>query len=244
MTPRVVVATPVRAAEMHAASVSLGYAEMLLKLHRLLPVEVLAGSLTFATDIVRGRNRIAAKILREIPDATHVLWLDDDQWVDDIAVVSELLALGVDVVGAPYTNKRQPLRWVHLPMAPPVEPVGQLLEVAGLGFGFTLTTTRALRELSDASPLAPERHRARLYTDHPNPHRVANIFGQLYHHPAQDQGVDVPEADQALLSEDYSFCLRWRRAGGRVYLYTAAGLVHHAGAHAWSAREMAGGVVG
>ena len=44
-TPRLVIATPVRAAEMHAASVSLGYAEMLLKLHRLLPVEVLAGSL-------------------------------------------------------------------------------------------------------------------------------------------------------------------------------------------------------
>ena len=83
MTPRLIVATPVRAAEMHAASVSLGYAEMLLKLHRLLPVEVLAGSLTFATDIVRGRNRIAAKILREIPDATHVLWLDDDQWAEE-----------------------------------------------------------------------------------------------------------------------------------------------------------------
>lgn len=244
MTPSLIVATPVRAAEMHAASVSLGYAEMLLKLHRLLPVEVLAGSLTFATDIVRGRNRIAAKILREHPDATHVLWLDDDQWAEDVAIVPELLALGVDVVGAPYTNKRQPLRWVHqdLPAqginryfaaGPP--PREGLVEVAGVGFGFTLTSTACLRQLSAAE---------RVYTDHPNPHRVANIFGQLYHHPAQDQGVEVPEADQALLSEDYSFCLRWRRAGGKVYLYTAAGIVHHAGAHAWSAREMPGAVVG
>lgn len=235
MTPRLVVATPVRAAEMHAASVSLGYAEMLLRLHRLLPVEVLAGSLTFSADIVRGRNRIAATVLREHPDATHVLWLDDDQWAEEVEVVPEMLALGVDVVGAAYTNKRQPLRWVHRPLTPPAEPVGPLLEMAGLGFGFTLTSTACLRQLSAS---------ARVYTDHPNPHRCANIFGQLFHHPALEQGVAVAEADQALLSEDYSFCLRWRRLGGKVHLYTRSGIVHHAGAHAWSAREMLGGVVG
>ena len=235
MTPRLIVATPVRAAEMHAASVSLGYAEMLLKLHRLLPVEVLAGSLTFATDIVRGRNRIAAKILREIPDATHVLWLDDDQWAEDVAIVPELLALGVDVVGAPYTNKRQPLRWVHQVLSPPAEPGGKLLEVAGVGFGFTLTSIACLRALSATE---------RVYTDHPNPHRVANLFGQLFHHPLEERGAVIPAADQALLGEDYSFCLRWRRAGGKVWLYTRAGLVKHAGAHAWDASQMPGGVVG
>lgn len=235
MTPRLVVATPVRAAEMHAASVSLGYAEMLLKLHRLLPVEVLSGSITFATDIVRGRNRIAAKVLREHPSATHVLWVDDDNWPDDPRIVPEMLELGVDVVGAPYTNKRPPLHWVHRPLMPPATPIDKLLEVAGLGFGFTLTSTACLRKLSATE---------RLYTDHPNPYKVANIFGQLYHHPALEQGVHVPEADQALLSEDYSFCLRWRRAGGHIYVYTGAGLILHAGAHAWSAREMPSGVVG
>ena len=229
--PRLIVATPIRAAEMHAASVSLGYAEMLLRLHRLLPVEVLDGSITFATDIVRGRNRIAAKVLREKPDATHVLWLDDDQWVEDVAVVAEMLALGVDVVGAPYTGKRQPLSWVHRHMPGPPVAMGPLLEVAGLGFGFTLTTTAALRALAEQE---------RKYTDHPNPFEVANIFGQLFYHPAEDQGVKVPEAHQALLGEDYSFCLRWRRAGGKVWLYTRAGFVMHAGAHAWSARELPG----
>lgn len=235
MTPRLVIATPVRAAEMHAASVSLGYAEMLLKLQRRLPVEVLAGSLTFATDIVRGRNRIAAKVLREMPDVSHVLWLDDDQWAEDIEVVPEMLALGIDLVGAPYTNKRQPLHWVHRDLRPQPAPVGDLLEVAAVGFGFTLTTTACLRQLSASE---------RVYTDHPNPHRVANIFGQIFHHPALEAGVDVPEADQALLSEDYSVCLRWRRLGGRVYIYALGGIIHHAGAHAWSAREMPGGVVG
>jgi hypothetical protein len=185
---------------------------------------------------VRGRNRIAAKVLRDHPEATHVLWLDDDQWAEDPRVVGEMIALDLDVVGAPYTNKGA-TRWVHrcLPVQEPPPADSPVLEVAALGFGFTLTSTSCLRHLS-----AIERY----YTDHPNPHRVANIFGQLFHHPAMDQGVDVAPEDQALLSEDYSFCLRWGRLGGKVYLYTRAGLVMHAGAHAWSAREMPGGVVG
>jgi hypothetical protein len=233
---RIILATPVRAAEQHTATVCLGYAEMLVKLfHEPTVAGMVAGSVCFATDIVRARNRIAARVLRERPEATHVLWLDDDNWCDDVAIVSEMVALGVDVVAAPYTNKRRPLSWVHRHVSPPAPVEGGLLEVAGVGFGFTLTTTACLRRLSEAE---------RVYTDHPHPHRVSNIFGQLFHHPAQDQGFEVPEADQALLSEDYSFCLRWRRLGGKVYIYAASGIVHHAGPHAWNAREMPGGVVG
>jgi hypothetical protein len=233
--PHVVIATPVRAGEIHSASVSLGYAEMLTRLHRLpLTSEILAGSLTFAADIVRGRNRIAAKVLREIPDATHVLWLDDDQWCEDIAIIPEMVALGVDVVGAPYTNKREPQRWVHQQLQPAGKVDGPLMEAAALGFGFTLTTTSCLRLLSS---------QARIYRDHPHPDRVANIFGHLYYHPEQERGGVVPDEEHALLGEDYSFCLRWRRAGGQVYLYTRAGIIHHAGPHDWTARQMPGGIV-
>jgi hypothetical protein len=235
-TPRIVIATPVRAAEPLSASVSLGYAQMLTRLHRLrLTSEILDGSIAFSADIVRGRNRIAAKVLREHADVTHVLWLDDDNWCDDIEIIPEMVALGVDVVTAPYTNKRLPQRWLHEHLTPPAMLKGSLLEVAGVGFGFTLTSTACLRMMSDA---------ARKYTDHPHSHRVANIFGHLYHHPAIDRGVVVPDEDQALLGEDYAFCLRWRRMGGHVYVYAKAGLIHHAGAHDWTASQMPGGVVG
>jgi hypothetical protein len=228
-----VLATPVRAAEPLSASVSLGYAEMVARLHRTLPVHVLDGSITFSADIVRGRNRIAAKVLRELPNVTHILWVDDDNWCDDPAIVPEMLALGVDVVSAPYTNKRQPLRWVHQQLSPAASPVGDLLEVAGVGFGFTLTTTHVLRELSAE---------ARIYTDHPHPHRVANLFGHLYYHPAREAGPGafVPPENDALLSEDFSFCFRLRRRGGKVYVYTKGGIINHAGPHTWSAKEMAG----
>jgi hypothetical protein len=233
---KLVIATPVRAAEMGAASVSLGYAEMLNKIFRLLPTsETLAGSITFSCDIVRGRNRIAAKILREIPEATHVLWVDDDQWCEDVNIITEMMNLGVDVVGAPYTNKRQPLHWVHRNLTPQACMAGDLLEVAGVGFGFTLTSVSCLKRMSEVE---------RKYTDHPNPHKVANIFGHLFDHPLLEKGVAIKEEDQALLSEDYSFCLRARKLGIPIHIYVKGGIVYHAGSHAWTAREMPGGVIG
>jgi hypothetical protein len=80
---------------------------------------------------------------------------------------------------------------------------------------------------------------ARKYTDIPNPHRVANIFGQLYERltPGNDQ------EEECLLSEDYSFCKRWRDMGGKIQLFTRAGIIFHAGSHAWSAREKEGAVL-
>jgi hypothetical protein len=233
---KLVLATPVRAADMQAASVSLGYAEMLIKIFRAYPdAKMFGGSLTFAADVVRGRNRIAARVLEEAGDATHVLWLDDDNYCDDISIIPAMMNLGVDVVGAPYTNKKPPLRWVHQSLPQGGQQQGDLLEVSGLGFGFTMVTTECLRKMAEA-----ERH----YTEYPSGLVVSNIFGQLFYHPGMEQRVDVPEHEQTLLSEDYSFCLRWRRMGGKVWLYTRGSIIHHAGVHGWNAREMAGGVVG
>lgn len=223
------IATPVRASEMMSASVSVGYSESVRALARELPIDTIDAALMFSTDIVRARNRAAAIALREWPKMSHVLWWDDDQWPEDRTIVSEMLATGADVIGAPYTNKKLPLKWVHQELSGQ-EPSGGLLEVRYLGFGFTMTSRACLERMMLA---------ARIYTDHPHERRVGNMFGQLYESP---EGSTDP-ADDGLLSEDYSFCKRWREMGGRVMLYCRAGLLMHAGAHAWSAAEMPGGVV-
>ena len=225
------IATSVRGAEPLAVSVSLGYAESLRALSHELKLDVIPPLVAYSDDNIRARNRMAALALREFPKATHVLWWDDDMWPEDRHIVREMMASGEDVISAPYTNKRQPLRWTHQALDPSPPPVDNKQEVRSVGFGFTMTTMRALRTMSaDKRTLS--------YRDHPHEHVIPNLFGMLYDHPLA--GGTGPVEECALLSEDRSFCKRWRDMGGRVVLKMDVGAIFHAGAHAWSAREIPG----
>jgi hypothetical protein len=223
---KLVVATPVGGAELWAAQVTAGYSGSLYWLSHEMSIEAVVD---YHDDVVRSRNRIAAKILRDVPLATHVLWWDADQWPEDRRIVPEMMATGEDVISAPYTNKNPPLRWTHNPLPGGIDH-GDWVEARHVSFGFTITTTSCLRRMSE---------QARVYTDWPNKDRIANIFGQLYDPPHPG---GAPE-DDCLLSEDYSFCKRWRDMGGRVVIYRNAGIIHHAGGHIWNARQMQGGVI-
>jgi hypothetical protein len=231
---RIAVATPVRAADVMSAQVSYGYANFVRAMAKD-GAEFIDGSLVFSADVVRARNRIVAHVLRECPHIDAVFWLDDDQYFenpdDGVRVIREMYETGEEVIGCPYTSKKPPLRWVHQLLTPCPLAVNGVQQVRGLGFGATLTRVSCLRKMSES---------ARVYTDHPATYKVANLFGQVYDSPRPG----LPEDEDALLSEDYSFCKRWRNLGGRVCLYTAAGIVMHAGPHAHSAREMPGGVIG
>lgn len=219
---RIVIATPVDGAAVWEARVTLGYAENLRWLGKELAIEAVVG---VGDDVVRSRNRLAHIAMREFPRMTHVLWWDDDNWPEDRGCVSRMVGLGVDVVGAPYTSKRSPPSWVHQLLQPcPPERDG-LLSVRSVGFGFTLTTRRCLERMCAAE---------RRYTDWPRPDKISNIFGHLYDQP---YGSVDPE-DEALLSEDFSFCKRWRAMGEAVYIYNGAGRIWHSGTKAWSASDI------
>ena len=225
---RLAVATPVRGADDYCAQVTVGYHKSVRALERLMTVECIPLEITYGLDCVRARNRIAATILRDYPAITHTIWWDDDQWPDDPRLVQVLLQTGEDLIGAAYTRKREPVKWVHQHLMADFPVTDYLMPVAGLGFGFTLTSTRCLRTMSDA---------ATRYTDYPLPHKVANIFGMDY---VRIGSSDDPD-DVALHSEDFSFCERWRRLGGRAMLF-AGGLVEHAGTKRYSAKDIPGGV--
>lgn len=228
------IATPVRGGDPFSASVSVGYSEGVRLLSKGMPVETISAVVTFSCDVVRARNRLAAKVLREFPLVTHVLWWDDDQYFEDghdgAKVIREMMDSGEPFIACPYTNKREPMRWVHLPLDPPQPPLREgLLEVRAVGFGMTMTSRACLVKMSQS---------ATVYTDYPSKTRVWNLFGQLF-----DKVTDTDDpADETLLSEDYSFCKRWRDLGGHVMLKPHSGIVYHAGVRPWSARDMPGGV--
>ena len=243
---RILIATPVRAADHMCASVTVGYADGVRKLSRVMPVEMLDTTITYGCDVVRARNRLAAIALRDFPRCTHVLWWDDDQWPDDPRIVLAMLATGEHVIGAAYTRKRFPVRWVHQ-LLDGKEQVGDVLEVRSIGFGFTITSMHSLRKLSEAAKiprLVPIKigeewsteMRPDVYTEFTDL-KVANIFGHLY--DRLDMAGDP--TDSVLLSEDFAFCKRWRDLGERVTLL-CGGMVEHAGHYRYSVRDIPGGV--
>jgi hypothetical protein len=223
-----VIATSVRGHEPLAAPVSAGYALAVRTLSHLLPIDVIPPLVTYSDDNYRARNRVAGQVLREAPKATHVLWWDDDTWPEDLRIVREMMASGEDVISAPYTNKRPPVRWTHVPLDPSPPAADGKQEVRSVGWGFTMTTTRCLQRMFDG---------ARKYRDWPHAHVLANMFGALFDPPF---GEPCPEDQEMMLSEDRSFCKRWRLMGGRVMLKLDAGIIMHAGCSAWSARDMPG----
>jgi len=209
------VATPVRAAELPTALVSLGYCDFREKLVRHMPdYKVLSGSIVFSLDVVRARNRIVGFVLTrpEFEDVTNVLWVDDDNFPEDVRIVDAMLERKGDIVAVSYTNKKEPLRWVHS-----IQP--ETCEILGVGFGFTMTARHVLERLAKD---------ATWYVDYFSGGNIEtpNVFGQLYDRfPGTERDT--------LLSEDYSFCKRAREAGFKIEL--VPGLIHHAGGHVWNA---------
>jgi hypothetical protein len=220
-----VIATPIHGAQTWSATVTVGYSESLRAILEEIPGTTTV--VTYAYDTVRARNRIAATVLQEFPRATHVLWWDQDNWPENRGAVRAMMALGVDVVGVPYVGKSPRERWTHVDLPGATEDARGLRPVRSLGFGFTLTTTAALRHLS----VFARKYRDMVSGSAQGVHRIADIFGQLYDETTPGE----PEEDNVLLSEDYSFCKRWRSRAGVVYLYPRAGTIYHAGAHAFSA---------
>lgn len=231
---KLAIATPIRAHENETGEVTYGYMRSVMALRDAMGALIIPPPMTYGLDVMRARNRMAGYVLREHQDVSHILWWDDDVWPEDVTIVQSMLDTGADVVAAPYTNKNPPLRWAHRPlMPPPPVQANGLHEYRWLGFGFTLTTTRALQWMSDECARRMT-HEWRVYSDGKDRNRVASLFGPLY---AAEESVYQSKEDEMLLSEDYSFCERWRQLGGKVHVYARGGVVYHAGPHAYSVRE-------
>jgi len=98
MNLRIVLATPIDAPDILSADVKFGYRMFVESLKA-------AGTVTvetdFAPDVVRARNRLAARILVDHPAMTHVFWLDSDMWAENPRIVQEMAATGHDLVAHP-----------------------------------------------------------------------------------------------------------------------------------------------
>ncbi len=223
--PKLVIAVSVDG-EYPSAPISIGTAHQLYSM----PFTMVR---VFSEDVVRARNRLAQTVL-DTTDATHVLWWDTDTFVPDVqGTLDAMLASGHDVIGAEYPRKRKPRASVGVPLAG--ELARSMVEMSAIGFGFTLTSRIALQAVSADGYIDVLSNGDRIKT--------VNRFGLAYRHLEGNEGLcagaDVDgycENEMSLVelvSEDYSFCLRWRQQGGRIFMLTPPTPLQHMGMHAY-----------
>ncbi len=170
-------------------------------------------------DVVRARSNAVALVLRDFPEATHVLWWDSDVVPPSLNTIARLYQSNYEVVGCPVPRKKIE-RWnereacdftyrVHGEDGATVDrqpDEHNCVEVDALPFGLMLTSTRALCEMT-------ERYWDELWYTDGGLEAVALFQLMLHGEQHTSQG-----RFRQLLSEDFSFCERWRVMGGRVHM--------------------------
>lgn len=235
MTPLILIATP-HYGHPDQARVPLAYMQAQIAICRDPSVQIL-GAAHSDSDLVRARSRIVRDALGT--EMTHLLFWDDDVIAEPArlgVVVRGMLAADVDVIACPYPRRR--LHWdtaaraaksgrdpeayaVEYGTIAVKEPGSRAegwsevavtrgaVECATVNMGFTLITRACLETMAD-------HYRQSLgFSDVVGPDLVPTV--------ALFQLVLTSGNPRVLLSEDYSFCHRWREIGGKVHAYVGDG---------------------
>jgi hypothetical protein len=182
--------------------------------------------------ITRARNTLVATAL-DIADASHLMFIDADiGFVPE--QVGRMIRFNKDVVAGMYPLKiahhdsavfdqlaagerlqTAQLRYVGAPLAPEMRrEFDGFVTAEFAGTGFMLIKRSALEQMQVAYP--ETRFTAAHDRATPNPSR--NLYALF-------DCVIEPETGE-YLSEDYTFCKRWRAMGGDVWLDTRSELTH------------------
>lgn len=186
------------------------------------------------SDLVLNRNFLASRALDD-PAVTHVLFIDSDMSFDG-SVARRLLEADLPLIGCVYPKKTIDMtlvesrlakagtsladaiaaasQFVVHTLAPSPRPVAGLQRVAGIGMGAALIRRDVLERLVASGSAAL------IKRDHT--YRSLGLTG-----PAHDFFSPLRDEDGEFLSEDFSFCRRWRiDCGGEVVAVTDAAVGH------------------
>lgn len=210
-----------------------------LSTHALMPALSRAGigsgiAMMSHPDIADLRNVALSIWYQQLKEHSHILFVDADMGFD-AQMVLDMLAFGEPVVGAIYRKKSEDVQWAVSGLGPDTVPEarGAFVEVEGLGFGVMLLRRDAIDAMVKA------------YPDLVTPTANHNLRGLVQGCENFLRFFDPIEAEngQGRVSEDISFCRRWRATGGKVW--GASHHVTHFGPYAyggsyadWSAQQM------
>lgn len=249
---RLVISTPIYGTPENA-SVSWGYHEAILSVHRNNFVHILHPALGFSSDLVRARSRAVRKFLESA--GTHLLFWDEDVVPRDAhEIIAIMIGSDLDVIACPYPRKR--IRWDSVALAVRDED-----EQVSLG---RQTASELQGESTDwpMRTISPEP--SIILTNNDNGQvwpvyeanecamgftmlsrscleRMCEAYRRDLEFLDQDAGKKCPTValfqlmirDGTLCSEDYSFCERWKDIGGKMWML--GDNCSHVGAHRFHA---------
>jgi hypothetical protein len=229
--PHIMVATPC-----YGGNVTSLYTLSLLELQRAcaerkigLSFRLIAGD----SLITRARN-LAVQQFLEHRDATHLLFIDADIGFS-VDQALALLAADKDVCGAIYPLKRLDWGWIRaqakagidnlaattlnyvldLAEGETLPPQGDFFRVKYIGTGFMLIRRAVFARMAESFP----------ETEFRKIHIGLNIDAAAAKaHAFFDCVIDSETGEY--LSEDYTFCKRWRQIGGEIWAYANSRLTH------------------
>ena len=169
--------------------------------------------------IPRGRNNLVAKFLHNTT-ATHLMFIDADiRWHPEY--VFKMLNANKDVICGLYPMKSIPPRFV-INALPGGAKEGDLEEVATAGTGFMLIKRECLEAMVAAYPETK-------YND--------NIGVGKQYEPFMYALFDcLIDPDKNYLSEDWTFCYRWRKLNNKVWVDKSV-ILDHQGTYTYKGED-------
>lgn len=161
--------------------------------------------------VTRARNTLIAKGMAN-PSNTHFMFIDADVsfTTNDIY---KLVAADKEVIGGLYPKKSYPINYVYNPLAVTDVPDEKgLQQIRHIGTGFMLIKRHAIERMFSH------------YVDlkYKNDLNLDKIYEQFMY-ALFDTSIDE---NQSYLSEDWTFCNRWRSIGGQVWMNKDVKLGH------------------
>lgn len=173
--------------------------------------------------IPRGRNHLVAEFMTT--DCTHLLWIDADIKFKGQDII-RLLRADRQVVSAAYPIKSVPTNYVvNYPSKMEGNSSTKIVELKDAGTGFMLVKREVFEIMMEAHP---ELHYTRDFENGtlstmPNKDLLNELKKNLF---SLYDTMHDEEDENNYLSEDYTFCRRWQKLGGKVWLDTTIELGH------------------
>ena len=171
----------------------------------------IAGSVSTLSfpDIAELRSMATTIWYDTMPDNQYLLFIDSDMGFSP-EMVLDMLLFDEPIVGAIYPQRNLPTSWAGSGTGETTtQRRGNFMEVEGVGMGVTLIRRDVISTMMQKFPeLVDTRIALQPYAkilQSAGANRLIRVFDKM----------TIP--DRGVVSEDLSFCIRWRQCGGQVW---------------------------